>query len=522
LWVLPALALLAAWIWWGPGGGDRGRPNVLLVTIDTLRADAFADPEVHALHGLAARGTRFLRARTVAPLTLPAHVSLLTGVSPGHHGVRDNTAAPLPPRGARDTTLLAEELSDAGYVTAAFVAAGVLHARYALDAGFGIYRSPPDPAPGDPRFPALAGEEQVERLRQFLGNRPAARPWFAWVHLWEPHEPYESWEGDGRRSATDHSDPPGERYRGEVRRSDSLLERMLALVDPGSTVVVVTSDHGESLGEHGEATHGVLCHGATMDIPLVIAGPGVPAGKVERALCSLVDVPPTLRRLCGLAPRPGDGMDLFALPEGRILCGESLYGHRLYGWAQQSVATDGTVSLLDGGPRLEIFDLSADPGELFPLPEPLTHPSYEALDRALRAYRERAPGVQGGIESASPESPYGSIRMPEREFRKPAENRLLPDARERMPRTMPLLHAMAAAIAARDRAAVTRLLDPIERIAAEEPGNPAPALERGRALLLVLEDAQGASEALEEAVRRGYRSPDLDRLLEAARKLAGR
>ncbi len=519
--LLAGLAV-AAGIWWGLGGGEHARPSVLVVTVDTLRADAFDDPETHALRALAARGTRYRKARTVAPLTLPAHISLFTGLAPCEHGARDNTAAPLPPRGERSYTLLAEEFADAGYATAAFVAAGVLHARYGIDAGFSTFRSPPDPSPGDPRFPCLDGEEQVERLRTFLAHRPADRPWFAWVHLWEPHEPYESWAGDGRRSGTEDVDPPAERYRGEVRRSDALLERILSLVDPETTLVLFTSDHGESLGEHEEPSHGVLCHGATMDIPLVIAGPGIPEGREIETACSLLDAAPTLRRLCRLAPRRSDGADLFALPDGRILCGESLYGHRLYTWAQQSVATDGRMTLIDGGPRLELYDRAADPGELSPLPEPLTHPAYEPLDRALATYRARRPGDAGGAESAAPESPYGSIRRPERDYLRPAENRALPDARERLPRTMPVLQAMAAAIAAGDRALVARLMEPLERIEAEELGNPAAPLERGRALLLVLGDAGGAVEALEESIRRGYRSQDLERLLEAARKKSGR
>jgi len=519
--LLPGLAVAAA-IWWGLGGAERERPDVLVVTVDTLRADALADPGTHAFRGLAARGTRFAKARTVAPLTLPAHISLFTGLAPCDHGVRDNTAAPLPPRGRRSYTLLAEEFADAGYATAAFVAAGVLHARYGIDAGFSTYRSPPDPSPGDPRFPCLDGEEQVERLRRFLDDRPAGRPWFAWVHLWEPHEPYESWAGDDRRDGTEDSDPPAERYRGEVRRSDALLERILSLVDPERTLVIVTSDHGESLGEHDEPSHGVLCYGATMDIPLLVAGPGIPAGREVETPCSLLDVAPTVRRLCRLATRETGGADLFSLPSGRILCGESLYGHRLYTWAQQSVATDGRFTLIDGGARLELFDRSIDPGELTPLPEPLSHPSYEAFDRALGAYRARGPRASEGAETAAPESPYGSVRRPEREYLRPAENRLLPDARERLPRTMPVLQAMAVAIAARDRAMVARLMDALERIEAEELGNPAPSLERGRALLLVLGDGGGAVGALEEAIRRGYRSPDLDRLLEAAREKSGR
>jgi arylsulfatase A-like enzyme len=493
-------------------GGAGAPPSVLLVTVDTMRADAYGE-DTPALAELAARGRRFTAARTPVPLTLPGHATAMTGLLPAAHGLRDNTAAPLAPAAERGFPLLAEELAAAGYATAAFVASDVLDRRYGLDSGFSEYRSPPPPAPGQPRFGALTAEEQVARVLRWLDARPKDRPFFVWLHLWEPHDPYEPWAGDARRAGTAETDPPAELYRGEVRRADAALEAVLARVDPERTVVVVTSDHGESLGEHGEATHGHLCHGATMRVPLVLAGPGVPAGTEARP-CSLEDVAPTLRRLCGLAPRPGDGRDLLDLPPRRVLVGESLYANRLYGWAQVTSAADGSHSLVDAGPRVELFDLAADPGETAPLP--LEHPAYEELDRAIVAYRGRHPAPPG--EVLAPEgTPYGSLRMPRDRFLPPAENAALPDVRDHLPE-LPKLYALRAAIAARDGAQVRLLVPAVADWAARDSRNPAPCLEVGRAKLFVLGDAPGALAALEEARARGYRSPDLDRLVEEARR----
>ncbi|MDH3590477.1 MAG: sulfatase [Planctomycetota bacterium] len=371
-------------IWW-TGRTPPRRVNVVIVSIDTLSARVVAS--MRTLSKLAVRGTAFTNARTVAPLTLPAHATLLTGLEPPAHGIRDNTAAPLPPPGERPFSTLAEEFKDAGYATAAFVAASVLDRRFRLDAGFDEYRQARSPEPGRPSFFSLDAEEQVKRFRAWMGQRPADRPFFAWVHLWEPHAPYRPYAGDEYGDKTEAHDPAEVRYLGEVRRADAALAAILAAVDLETTVVVVTSDHGEALGAHGEKTHGLLCYGATMDIPLVLAGPGVPPGTRDVA-CGIVDVAPTVRRLAGLSVRAGDGRDLF--DDGpRVVCGESLYAHRRYRWAQWSVATDGRFSLLSGGPRLELFDRSADSGETHPLDAPTTHEAYARLDQALLAYRAR-------------------------------------------------------------------------------------------------------------------------------------
>jgi arylsulfatase A-like enzyme len=502
-----AAALVAAWAILKPPTPR----NVLIITVDTLRADALDKEDMPATLEAAGRGTRFLKARTPAPLTLPAHATILTGVLPPAHGIRDNTAAPIPEPDARPYTLLAEEYKDAGYATAAFVASGVLDPRYRLDRGFDTYRHPLAPAPGAPSFPELEAKEQAKRVREWLGARPKDRPYFVWVHLWDPHAPYRPYDGDERRAGTDAGDPDALRYKGEARRVDAAIEEILALVDERTTFVVIAADHGESLGEHGEQTHGHLCHGATMDVPLVLLGPGVPV-RTEERVAGLEDVAPTLRRLCRLDARDGDGVDLLSLPEERVSAGESLQDHRLYRWAQQSVAFDGRFVLLDGGPRVELYDRESDPLERSPLPDPAARPEFERLDRALQAYRDRR-GPKGlGTELPSAPVYYGIPFVPQGDFLPVAENRTLKDVRSSLP-SAALLERASTAIAAGGRELVRAFLGPLDALEREDPRNPAPCLVRGRALLLALGDPQGAVAALEEAVRRGYDNADVDRLL---------
>jgi arylsulfatase A-like enzyme len=499
----------------------RPAPNVLLVTIDTLRADALSAEDTPALLELAARGTRFTRARAPAPITLPAHATLLSGLWPTRHGLRDNTSPPLP--AGRSFPLLAEQFAAAGYDTAAFVASAVLGRRYGLDAGFREYREPASQDKGSPEFVSLDADEQVARFLAWWDARPAGRPYFAWVHLWEPHAPYREYAGDARRAGTDAADPPALRYRGEVRKADAALEALLARVDPATTIVVVVSDHGESLGEHGEATHAYLCHAATMDVPLVVAGPGIPEGREEAGLAALADVAPTLRRLCGLPVRDTDGADLFALPDERVVPGESLYAYRRYRWAQQTVATDGRFTLIDGGKRWALYDRASDPGETRPLADAEEREAYERLDKALARYR--GSGVAGGGDPLGlAGSPYGATTIPEATLLAPEENSRRFPVQDGWARVALLNRAealLALARAGRDPEPLRAVLADLERLERDDPENPAPCLLRGRALFFVFREPDAAAAALWKAFERGYTGPDVVRLLRGVLEAAG-
>ena len=256
--------------------------NVLLITIDTLRSDrvgAFGGPAnlTPTLDRLAASGLRFTRAYSSAPLTLPSHTSILTAVSPPVHGIRTNGLFRL---GANLPTL-ATVLKAAGYRTGAFVGAFVLDARFGLNRGFDVYddRYGEKHAGGDTDDAERRAEEVIKPATAWiLGNtNPKSQipnP-FAWVHLYDPHEPYRAPEPYASQHAP---------YDAEVAYTDAMVGRMLADLEAAHrldrTLVVVAADHGESLGEHGERSHGVFAHEPTLRVPWIMAGPAhvSPAG----------------------------------------------------------------------------------------------------------------------------------------------------------------------------------------------------------------------------------------------------
>jgi choline-sulfatase len=342
---------------------------VLLITIDTARADHFSytgasivkTPRVDAL---ALQGAGFTNAVTPVPLTLPAHASLMTGRLPPSHTVRDNGSYRLP---ASEQTL-AEVLAGAGFSTAAFIGSEVLDSTYGLNQGFTNYDDHVvDSGPsGLLYYPERRGEEVVKAATRWLDIQGDA-PVFAWVHLFDPHTPYRPPEPE--RSTY------GSTYNGEIAYTDRVVGALLDHWDRrrglDRTLVVVTADHGEALGEHGEKTHGVLVHDATLRVPLVFRAAGLHVAGTIAAPVSLIDVMPTVLALCGI-PRPPavQGRDLSPL-----LRGEALPWSRASGYAESLYASfhHGCVPLLalrEGGFKLvrgvadEMFDLTADPGEL--------------------------------------------------------------------------------------------------------------------------------------------------------------
>jgi len=447
------------------GGSAPARPNVLVVTIDTLRADAVGgEKKTPAIGAFLAAGAHFTPARTVAPLTLPAHVSLFTGLFPARHGIHDNVIEPLGPRGARPFSLLAEEFKDRGYATAAFVARAVLAAPTGIASGFDVYECPER----DEGIGYVKAEERIEAALKWMGGASGDRPWFVWVHLFDPHAPYFPFPGDAERPPTYEGDPTEVLYAGEVRRADAAFGKLVAAAGK-DTIVVLASDHGEGLMEHGEPTHGPLCYGSTIDMVLALRAPGVGAGA--KGLRSIADVAPTLRRLCQLTSQAADGTDLFGPPH-ETLVAESLFTWRIHGWAQCFAVTDGSYSLIESGARQELFDRRADPGERRPLA--LSDPAYEKLDRALDAFRKVAP-VAGEGELLISVPPYGELRRRGRGYLPRYENVLLLDPCDHLTtwvaiETVPNVIAMCRA---RDDPApletALRLLDEVESRAPKSP-----------------------------------------------------
>ena len=244
---------------------QRSDRNVLLVTVDTLRADALGTDGGPArtphLDRLADAGIRFSFAHAHAVVTLPAHASILTGRYPYEHGYRDNAGFRLTP----GTDTLASRLKAAGFATGAFIAAFPLDARFGLTPGFDVYDGRFDEtAGGELLLPQRPGPAVVDRARAWIEARRDR--WFAWVHVYEPHAPYTPPAPFDREYA-------GQPYYGEVAAADAALGPLLDAVrhSPRPTLVVVTGDHGEALGEHGEATHGLFAYEPTLRVPLIIA-----------------------------------------------------------------------------------------------------------------------------------------------------------------------------------------------------------------------------------------------------------
>ncbi len=328
-------------------------PSILLVTLDTTRADAIG-PEAPGVHtdvfdALSAQGRRFRQAYATAPETLPSHSSMMTGLYPGGHGVHENA------RYLADThPVLAARLKDAGYRTVAFVSSFILARRFGLARGFDVYDDTLPPGQVE-----RTSRETTDAVVTHLGQ-PSTKPLFLWVHYFDPHTPY------APPDASAHSNARS-RYLGEVREVDNQMARLYKafyahaerLGSPPATIVV--GDHGEGLGDHGELQHGNLLYQSTMHVPLVVVGPGI-------APATTVDTPVSIRRVfhtvldwAGLEPahslRAVDGSS----PQEVVLA-EAMRPFLGYGWQPQIMAIDGRQKAILAG-RTEVYDVIADPAE---------------------------------------------------------------------------------------------------------------------------------------------------------------
>jgi arylsulfatase A-like enzyme/Tfp pilus assembly protein PilF len=349
------------------------RPNVLLVTIDTLRADrvgsyGYAGASTPTIDALARRGVRFETALAHAPLTGPSHASILTGQTPLGHGFRNNSGYVLTPQ----VRTAAEDFRQAGYRTAAFVSGFPLDRRFGFDRGFDKY---------DDRLPKGNDRRRTPYVERFAdattdavvnwlgspgttaGGQPA--PWFLWVHYYDPHAPYE---------------PPGELakrferapYDGEIAFVDQQIGRLLRTLDERTetarTLVLVTADHGESLGEHGEGTHGIFIYDATLRVPWVMAGPLIDAGRVSKTVARSIDVLPTLADYAGLPQRTEvEGRSLRPAIQGHEMGEAPTYAESLYpevelGWAPLHAWRASGFKFIKA-PKPELYDMQKDPSE---------------------------------------------------------------------------------------------------------------------------------------------------------------
>jgi len=364
----PAVALVLVGLTSACSGSEAGRAlrSALIVTLDTTRADALTclggrEGVSPRLDALAREGVLYTNARTTAPITLPAHASMFTGLYPIRHSARDNGRTPLP----ASAVTLAELAAAAGLDTAAFVAAAVLDDAYGLDQGFATYVDPTRPHDSSilGLYVERPAEDVVTDAVRWLRSRRPDRPFLLWVHLFDPHAPYLPPPSFLRQAG-------GNPYLGEVARADAavgqLLDALAELERERDTLVLVVGDHGEGLGQHGEATHGSLAYDSTLRVPLIVRNPsGRRGGSRCDDLVSVVDVLPTVAAALDLSlPAGVDGVDLLHVPAdpARGLYFETCYGFLHYGWSPIAGWIEGGIKYLhDAAPQL--FDVVADAGE---------------------------------------------------------------------------------------------------------------------------------------------------------------
>ena len=396
--------------------------DIILITIDTLRADALgfagnARVKTPFLDALAARGVVFTNAHAHNVITLPSHVNILTGLYPFQHGVRENAGFKLHPKHETIATMLRRH----GYATGAFIGAFPLDARFGLNQGFDTYDDNYGKGEASADFiiqERRAGAVLESATKWWRNNEGHSR--FMWVHLYDPHAPYAPPEP----FRTDYRD---NEYLGEVAYVDSQLQAQLAPVlaaDPDA-LVIVTGDHGEALGEHGEETHGLFAYEATLKIPLVVAGHGIPH-RVVSDYVRHIDIVPTMLEAAG-APKPSvlPGESLLAEKIGsRESYFESLSASLNRGWAPLTGVIHRQQKYIDL-PIAELYDLPPDPHELHNLRDDrrrdleearrllapmITPPPARAAISAEEAANLRALGYVSG--SAAPRREYTAADDP--------------------------------------------------------------------------------------------------------------
>lgn len=381
--------LAAAWLLVGCGSGSSRRDgreaslsallqpgaangfNLLLVTLDTVRSDhlgcyGYAQAETPTIDGLTERGLLFERAVTPVPITLPSHTTMLTGLYPPRHGARDNGLYVV----GEEQATMTEALRERGYETAAFVSCFVLDPRFGLDQGFETYdfrtTRMPWQAPGTPSTRRHAADATDAAISWIRGHeqRGSGKPFFLWVHYFDPHVPYDSPNSRLARWAD-------RLYDGEIAYVDTEFRRLLAELDAKGlrekTLIALVSDHGEGLGEHGEATHGTFIYGSTIRVAFLLSCPGLFDGAYRcRDLVSLVDLRPTLEDLLGLTVPAGlDGIALARedpAPDREVYLETVMPYHAARCSPLYGLQSAGDKYVL--GPEREYFDLARDPNEV--------------------------------------------------------------------------------------------------------------------------------------------------------------
>ena len=385
--------------------------NVLLVTLDTTRADrlgcyGYERAETPVLDGIARDGVLFERCITPTAFTLPSHSSIMTGKYPASHGVRINGDLAL----ADAQTTLAERFAKSGYRTGAFVGAFVLDSRWGLKQGFEHYDDNFELKPGEQLDLAAVqrpGDKVVDAALKWL-QEADARPFFAWVHLYDPHTPYEPPEPYRSRN----NDSLAHLYDGEIAFADSQVGRLLDWLAADGlnerTIVVVVGDHGEGLESHGEAEHGYFVYDYAVHVPLLVRLPaGGFRGVRVAAQVRTIDIAPTILELTGSGAQPGlDGESLaplLARPGGsgpKYAYSESMSPPLQYGWSALYSVRTSAYKYIEA-PKPELYDLRADPDE--------TDNCLARLPAVARELREALHRIQKGMNASAPETQEANL-----------------------------------------------------------------------------------------------------------------
>jgi arylsulfatase A-like enzyme/Flp pilus assembly protein TadD len=371
-----------------PTSGPIKPTNIVFITLDTVRADRLhcygnAKIKTPTIDGLASSGVLFEKAVAQAPLTLPSHASMFTGTNPNVHHVRDTGGFVLQPSSVTMATLLRQQ----GWNTAGFIGAVVLKRAFGLNQGFSTY---------DDRMPVGSGGEgmmrnagvTVDHALAWLNSQPAqsTQPFFVWLHFYDAHQPYVPPPPEFQHQY------PGDTYNAEIAYMDQQLGRFLAGVKKKTagrnTLIVVLSDHGESLGDHGEFQHGVFLYDSTVRIAWVMAGPGIPAGVRVSQQARTIDLLPTILDLVGShASAAVQGTSLVPAFSGKTVATnysyeETMYPRFIMNWASlRGIHTADWMYVR--APRPELYDLKNDPAELHNVID--AHPKeYRELDQQLK------------------------------------------------------------------------------------------------------------------------------------------